>query len=94
MNSFANFRKEANQNIGNIFLSTYYRHRVVAIIKSAKLGYGEGGSRQGDPLAPYRFVICVEMLTIVVKSNERIKGGDVSGKEYVIFKHADEKYFT
>ncbi|KAK6171730.1 hypothetical protein SNE40_018168 [Patella caerulea] len=48
------------------------------------------GCRQGDPIAPYIFILCAEILSMLVKNNKLI-GGIVIGKtEHVISQYADD----
>ena len=39
------------------------------------------GTRQGDPLAPYLFILVIEILVSMVRDNKNIKGIMVNGKE-------------
>ena len=43
------------------------------------------GCRQGDPVAPYLFIICAEIFAIMIKQNKDIKGIVISNdKEHEI----------
>ena len=48
------------------------------------------GCRQGDPISPYIFLLCAEILAILIKKNENIKGIKVGNKEFVISQYADD----
>ena len=34
----------------------------------------QGGYRQGDPLSPCIFLLCAEILGILIRNNEKVKG--------------------
>ena len=48
------------------------------------------GCRQGDPVAPYLFILCAEILSILIKNNQDIKGIIIQGKENKISQYADD----
>jgi exonuclease III len=52
------------------------------------------GCRQGDPISPYLFIVCVELLSNAVKRNKEIKGVKINNQEYSIFQYADDTNFT
>ena len=50
----------------------------------------EQGWRQGDPLSVYLFLICAQVLYIMIESNQDIKGINVNGKEIKVTQFADD----
>ena len=75
---FFNDNSSANLNFG--YLSDFFKC--------------ERGCRQGDPISPYLFILCVELLSLAVKRNENIKGIKINNVEYCIFLYADDTNFT
>ena len=51
------------------------------------------GIRQGDPMAPYTFILIIEILAIMVKNNPAIKGLEICGHEIKIILFADDSTF-
>jgi hypothetical protein len=52
----------------------------------------ERGCRQGDPISPYIFVLCAEILGSAVRQNKHLKGINLWGDEYTISQYADDTY--
>ena len=48
------------------------------------------GCRQGDPLSPYIFILCIEILSILIKNNKNIEGVVINDKEMKISLYADD----
>ena len=52
--------------------------------------YLERGRRQGDPISPYIFILCVEILGLMIRNDENVKGIKINGKEYKLSQYADD----
>ena len=48
------------------------------------------GCRQGDPASPYIFLLCVEIMGLMVRQNKDISGIHLFGKEYKLIQYADD----
>ena len=48
------------------------------------------GCRQGDPISPYLFILCVEIMSIMIKENNKIKGIVINNEESKITQYADD----
>ena len=48
------------------------------------------GCRQGDPISPYIFILCAEILGKMIKKNQTVKGISINGKEFRLSQYADD----
>ena len=56
----------------------------------SELFYLKRGCRQGDPISPYIFILCAEVLGQMIRNNESIRGIIINNKEYKISQYADD----
>ena len=54
----------------------------------------ERGCRQGDPLSPYIFLLCAEILSILIRKNSNINGLTVGNDQHKIIQYADDTVIT
>ena len=54
----------------------------------------ERGCRKSDPPSPYLFIIGVELLSLQIKSNPKIKGALVNDTESLISQYADDTFLV
>ena len=48
------------------------------------------GCRQGDPISPYIFILCAEILGKMIRDNDIISGIHINGKEFRLSQYADD----
>ena len=51
------------------------------------------GCRQGDPISPFLFILCAEILAIMIRKNRNIKGIIINDKEHKLSQYADDTVF-
>ena len=52
--------------------------------------YLQRDCRQGDPLSPYLFILCAEILALLIRNNPNIKGIIVGITEFRMSQYADD----
>ena len=48
------------------------------------------GCRQGDPPSPHIFLLCAEVLSLMLKQNKDIKGVKIGDVEHILSQFADD----
>ena len=57
------------------WIVTFYRHIKSSVAVNGPLSEWfsiQRGCRQGDPISPYLFILCVEILAIMIRQNKNI----------------------
>ena len=83
-------------NFGNDFkqwIYVFYKNIQSCVIVNGHLSewfYLQRGCRQGDPLSPYLFILCAEILAALIRNNKAIKGIKMETTSFVISQYADD----
>lgn len=75
------------------WIEVFYNNITSCIIQNGIISeyfQPERGCRQGDPISPYLFILCAEILGILIRNNKNIKGINIDGEEYKISQYADD----
>jgi hypothetical protein len=75
------------------WIMVFYQNIITTINQGGNLSrwFNNGrGCRQGDPISPYLFLLCVEILAIKLKGNKKIKGIKVGNIIHLISQFADD----
>jgi len=75
------------------WVKIFYKNMFGYIIQNGHLSTSfpvKRGCRQGDPIAPYIFLICIQVLISMIKENEDIKGITVNDSEHKLSFYADD----
>ena len=78
------------------WVETFYKNIKTCVLVNGEISNWfrvERGCRQGDPLSPYLFVLCLEILAIMVRENEDIRGINVNNVEHKLSLYADDTEF-
>ena len=52
--------------------------------------YLQRGCRQGDPVSPYIFILCIEVLSLMLRKEESVKGIHINDKLFLLSQYADD----
>lgn len=77
----------------NRWIKTFYNGIKMGVIQNGHISdylYPERSCRQGDPISPYLFLLCAEILGIIIRNNKTIKGIVIDGVEYKLSQYADD----
>ena len=75
------------------WIATFYSKINSAVIVNGQTSLWfsiEHGCRQGDPVSPYLFIFCVEILATMIRENVHIKGICINEVKHKISKFTDD----
>lgn len=75
------------------WIKTFYLNIQSCVLVNGCLSdwfYIQRGCRQGDPLSPYLFILCAEILAHLIRNNGNILGVKIGNVEYLISQYADD----
>ena len=75
------------------WVQVFYKNITTTINQGGNLSrwFSNGrGCRQGDPISPYLFLLCAEILAIKLRGNDKIKGIKIGDEMHLISQFADD----
>ena len=75
------------------WINVFYKDAKSSILLNGFISesfYISRGCRQGDGLSPYIFLLCVEVLGMMIRQNKHINGIDIDHQEYKLSQYADD----
>ena len=75
------------------WVSAFYKDIKSSIIVNGQASSSfniERGCRQGDPISPYLFILCAEVLACRIREDDNIKGIKIDDTEFKISQFADD----
>ena len=78
------------------WIETFYKNSKSCVIVNGQASqwfHINRGCRQGDPLSPYLFILCVEILALMIRENNDVKGIKINNVEHKLSQYADDTEF-
>lgn len=75
------------------WVQVFYKNAESCVVVNGHMSewfYLGRGCRQGDPLSPYLFLLCAEILAILIRNDKNIKGIEVGSKTFLVSQYADD----
>ena len=75
------------------WIQVFYKNIQSCVIVNGHLSnwfYLQRGCRQGDPLSPYLFILCAEILAALIRNDKDIKGIQILNTTFVTSLYADD----
>lgn len=75
------------------WIKTFYNDIKATVVVNGQMSKRfniKRGCRQGDPISPYIFIMCVEILANMIRQNKKIQGIKINNVEHKISQFADD----